>query len=249
MKKLFFICIFVLFSTSIFAQWNNNGDNNSSGNLTLYGRYIELGKVYHNTLSQLYLHLNKTTGAYGEIAFRYANTTDPYIEKCLMLSRYRADGGTLEFCTAPKGATEYHPRLVITSDGKIGIGTSYPNTKLDVLGAIRSTQLDVNGTIRAKEVKIELTGWSDFVFDNNYRLPSLKEVESYINRHNHLPNIPSEKEVLENGIDVGEMQAKLLQKIEELTLYMIEQQKEIKDLQEENKKINKELDNLRISNY
>jgi len=89
--------------------------------------------------------------------------------------------------------------------------------------------LDVNGVIRAKEIKVE-TGWADFVFDREYRLPSLSEVESHIREHKHLPGIPSEAQVKEEGINLAEMQVKLLQKIEELTLYVIEQQKENKQL-------------------
>jgi hypothetical protein len=112
-------------------------------------------------------------------------------------------------------------RLIVNMNGNVGIGIINPTSKLDVAG-----------TIRAKEVKIEATGWSDFVFDKNYDLPKLSEVEKHINEKQHLPGIPSEKEVLENGISVGEMQAKLLQKIEELTLYAIELEKEIKTLKE-----------------
>lgn len=93
------------------------------------------------------------------------------------------------------------------------------------IGGERS-KLEVNGTIRAQEVKIEATGWSDFVFAKDYQLPSLSDVEKHISENGTLPDIPSEQEVLANGIDVGTMQAKLLQKIEELTLYVIELKKE-----------------------
>ena len=75
--------------------------------------------------------------------------------------------------------------------------------------------------------------WADYVFEDNYRLPSLSSVEAYITQHKHLPDIPSEAEVKEKGINLGEMDAKLLQKIEELTLYMIEQHKQIEILKEE----------------
>lgn len=101
-------------------------------------------------------------------------------------------------------------------NGKMGIGTVNPQS-----------QLDVNGTIRAKEVKIGSTGWADFVFTPEYKLPPLSEVENHILEHGHLPSIPSAKEVQENGVDVGELQVKLLLKIEELTLYTIQQQKQI----------------------
>ncbi|MDY0989672.1 hypothetical protein SOM12_19725 [Flavobacterium sp. CFBP9031] len=100
-------------------------------------------------------------------------------------------------------------------DGNVGIGTENPSNKLDV-----------NGTIHSKEVKVDMTDWSDFVFKKEYKLPTLEEVEKHIAEKGHLENIPSEKEVLKNGINLGEMNAKLLQKIEELTLYMIEMKKE-----------------------
>ncbi|MDR2951300.1 MAG: hypothetical protein LBV71_19095 [Prevotella sp.] len=107
-------------------------------------------------------------------------------------------------------------RLIVNTNGNVGIGVTNPQSKLEV-----------NGTVRAKEVKLEASGWADFVFDKSYDLPELSEVEKHINEKQHLPGIPSEKEVLENGVNVVDMQAKLLQKIEELTLYVIEQDKKI----------------------
>lgn len=86
--------------------------------------------------------------------------------------------------------------------------------------------LEVKGGIRTDEVVVEST-WADFVFEQGYKLPTLKEVESYILKHGHLSEIPSAKEVQENGVKVAETMTKLLQKIEELTLYTIEQQKQI----------------------
>lgn len=109
-------------------------------------------------------------------------------------------------------------RMVIESDGNVGIGTINPG----------SWKLAVNGKIRAKEIKVE-TEWSDFVFYDNYKLPTLQEVENHIKERGHLKDIPSAKEVKENGIFLGEMDSKLLQKIEELTLYTIQQEKKIKE--------------------
>ena len=122
-------------------------------------------------------------------------------------------------------------RMGINTNGNVGIGTENPQNKLDVAG-----------TIRATEVKVEALPWADFVFDKDYKLPTLQEVENHINEHKHLPDIPSEAEVKENGVSLGEMQAKLLQKIEELTLYTIELNKTVKEqgelIQELKSKIN-----------
>ena len=92
-------------------------------------------------------------------------------------------------------------------------------------------KLAVNGTIGAKEVKVELSSsWPDYVFKSDYMLPNLSEIEGYINTNKRLPDIPSDDEVKENGISLGEMNAKLLQKIEELTLYVIDLQKQVDSL-------------------
>ncbi|MGS2765209.1 hypothetical protein [Sinomicrobium sp. M5D2P9] len=117
-------------------------------------------------------------------------------------------------------------RFLINSNGNVGIGTSNPG----------SWKLAVNGNIRAKEIKVE-TGWSDFVFEEGYNLPTLEEVEQHIKEKGHLKDVPSAREVEENGVFLGEMDARLLQKIEELTLYILEQNKQIKKLEEENGRI------------
>ncbi|AXG69195.1 hypothetical protein KORDIASMS9_01415 [Kordia sp. SMS9] len=99
-------------------------------------------------------------------------------------------------------------------------------------------KLAVGGKIITEEVTVQLeTEWPDFVFHKNYDLDSLEEVEKHIEEKGHLKNVPSAKEVEENGISLGEMNAKVLQKVEELTLYMIELNKEVKELKEENKKL------------
>ncbi len=126
--------------------------------------------------------------------------------------------------------TEGKPRLSINISGNVGVGTETPTQKLDVNGNIKGANFYANGTVFANEVKVEATKWSDFVFDKEYKLLPLEDVKAHIEEHKHLPDVPSEKQVLEEGINVAEMQAKLLQKIEELTLYVIQQDKEIKEL-------------------
>lgn len=126
-------------------------------------------------------------------------------------------------------------RLRIDNAGNVGIGT---------INIDPSFKLSVNGSIRSKEVKVE-ANWSDFVFYDNYELRTLEEVEQHINEKGHLPEIPSESEVSQNGINLGEMNAKLLQKIEELTLYVIDTNKRVNELEKENQELKEEISTVK----
>jgi hypothetical protein len=110
--------------------------------------------------------------------------------------------------------------------GNVGIGTTNSPHKLAV-----------NGTIKAKEVIVETTGWSDYVFADDYALQPLSQVEAHIKEHKHLPGIPSASAVATNGVNVGDMQAALLAKVEELTLHLIAQEKELTRLRETEKDV------------
>lgn len=110
-------------------------------------------------------------------------------------------------------------RLFISNTGAVGIGTINP----------AAYKLAVKGSIRAEEVVVE-TGWSDFVFEEDYPLMPLSDLEQHIKARKHLPGIPPESEIAKDGVKLGEMQSKLLQKIEELTLYIIDLRKEIDQL-------------------
>lgn len=116
-----------------------------------------------------------------------------------------------------RNATKANTNFYVMN-GDVGIGTTTPDEKLAVAGVIHS-----------QEVKIDLHGWPDFVFEKTYPLPSLEEVYRHIQEKGHLQNIPSAKEVAENGVLLGDMNSKLLQKIEELTLYIIQQDHKLKD--------------------
>ena len=109
-------------------------------------------------------------------------------------------------------------RLVINNAGYVGIGTTTPREALSV-----------NGNIRSQQVKVEISNWPDFVFTKEYKLPSLLEVKNYIDQNHHLPDVPSEQEVKDNGLNLGEINKTLTKKVEELTLYAIEQQNKIAD--------------------
>jgi hypothetical protein len=106
------------------------------------------------------------------------------------------------------------------SGGNVGIGTRATN----------NYRLAVDGKIGAREVNVNVSTWSDYVFADDYKLPSLETIERYITQYRHLPDVPSAAEVEQNGVDLGSMDALLLRKIEELTLYVIELKKELDGL-------------------
>jgi hypothetical protein len=139
--------------------------------------------------------------------------------------------------------------LLITSNNKIGLRTTNINTEADVqikgttyiedrlgigicLGANNNPKgyrFAVNGTMGAKDVYIEVdeTPWPDYVFEPEYRLMPLSELEWYINQNKHLPDIPSANDIKENGLSLAEINAQLVKKVEELTLYIIELNKKM----------------------
>jgi len=95
---------------------------------------------------------------------------------------------------------------------------------------LKAPSAEINGTIKTKKVEVTLSGWPDFVFEDNYPLMSLPETEQFIKANKHLPNVPSAAAVEANGVNLGEMNAILIQKVEELTLYILDLQKQINEL-------------------
>lgn len=112
----------------------------------------------------------------------------------------------------------------------LGNGLNYLNGDLG-LGTLdtRGFKLAVNGNIRAKEIKVEAINWPDYVFEDSYKVGKLEELESYIKMNKHLPEMPTAKEVATNGLAVSQMLKLQQKKIEELTLYLIEKDKNISD--------------------
>lgn len=116
--------------------------------------------------------------------------------------------------------------MSVNANGNVGIGTANPVSLLSVAG-----------DITAREIKVTVNAGADYVFDKDYRLRSLSEVESFIAVNKHLPEIESASKMESEGISVSAMNIKLLQKIEELTLYLIDQKKDIEALKESNKRL------------
>lgn len=136
----------------------------------------------------------------------------------------------------PLGDVNGHNGLIFSipnnnNDGNsyFAFGDSYNTLWMKIFN---NKTVKIDGKLFAKEIEVKTNVWADFVFKPDYKLMPLNELETFIKEYNHLPNIPTEAEVKTNGINVGEMNAKLLQKVEELTLYVIELKKENEKLAE-----------------
>ena len=187
----------------------------------------------------------KRSGTGGGIAMNLVNATDQ--------GNWFVGVGSNNYFGIYKNGAVFGDQFLIKEDGNVGIGTTNPNAKLDVVGsAIISDSLTVGGTIQAKEVEIKLAeidqldvngnifadqikvktngNTADFVFSDNYSLKDLNLLEAYIKANKHLPEIPSAQEMEAEGVDLATMNKLLLQKIEELTLYTIKQEKEKESL-------------------
>jgi len=160
----------------------------------------------------------------ADYQFRVGNTTG-----CGYNIGRKVTTGYLTFYGDQSGAIGYNfggvngTLMTINGNGNVSIGTTLPDPT--------NAMLTVNGTIHAKEVDVDVNIPADYVFKSDYNLMSLNDVEKYVKTNSHLPDIPSAEEITKNGFKMGEMQNKLLQKVEELTLYVIEQQKKIDELE------------------
>ncbi|WP_210420731.1 hypothetical protein [Chitinophaga sp. XS-30] len=167
----------------------------------------KVGALYFtNTLNQSDAH-RQIAGIWAENA---GNPTYPALS-----------GGRIVFMAKAYGGGTQH-KMMFDEKGNLALGTSNPY----------NYKLAVEGIIGARKVKVTQQTWADFVFKPGYALPTLQELSDYIREHQHLPGIPSEAEVLADGIDLGEMNKKLLQKIEELTLHVIDLNERLKALEQ-----------------
>ena len=185
------------------------------------GRNTGLRGVLHINRAGSYraINIETETGSASDIVFADENTGRNWVIR-------GHNGGSLG-----KSLTIWSPEqqgVVCFKNSNVIIGTSDP---VLVTEAENSTEfaLNVCGSIRAKEIKVN-ADWCDFVFEPDYELMSLGDLELYIKKNKHLPGIPTEAEVESNGVELGDVVSKLLQKTEELTLYVIELKKENEEL-------------------
>lgn len=172
------------------------------------------------------------TTASGSNSTALGGNTIAASKNSLVLGRFNIGGGNANTWvdTDPlfeigngSSATNKANAVTVFKNGKVGIGTTAAITG--------NYKLVVEGVIGAQKIKVTQLGWADYVFAPDYKLPPLQDLETYIKQHQHLPDVPSADEVSKNGIDLGDNQAVLLKKIEELTLYVIELNKKNEELQ------------------
>ncbi len=225
-----------------------NGDSRTTNNIYC-GNYLGIGTVTPSKRIEIQftdetartdpmdfdgILISNNTTVSGNGAQLILGSTNAYFG--ILAKKMDSDAHVLDIWKDHSGQRDVAMR--INSDGKIGIGTTNPQSLLSV-----------NGTITSKEIKVTETGWSDFVFEEKYDLPSLNQLEMYIKQNKHLPGIPSAEEVKQNGFSLGEMQSKLLQKIEELTLYVIEQNKKLNAMEKENEALKQRITILEKQKY
>lgn len=163
----------------------------------------------------------------------YANTSESNGSFISLGSTFNEDGTIKLVAKGTDGCIEFHNNnrqiMAIKEDNHVYLGD-----------ANNPSNMYVNGDVNAHLVRVATDAWSDHVFSSDYELRTLEDVKCYIEQNNHLPGVPSETEVIEQGINLGKMDALLLEKIEELTLYMIE-------LKEENNILKEEIHKLKIN--
>ncbi len=195
-----------------------------SGNIILndIGGHVGIGTSSPSN-GLLHIYRNATIGNISSVNTANAgvriqdNGSSLYIDGNTMYTNGNMVIGTIADKSFSIGTNNVE-RFRITKTGNVGIGTVNPDSKLTVKGLIHSREVKVTAT----------AGGADFVFENDYDLRTIEEVESFIKKNKHLPEIASAKEMEKNGIHLAEMNIKLLQKIEELTLYTITQEKKLK---------------------
>jgi hypothetical protein len=244
MKKIYLSLIAIIFIINYsFAQWTTSGTNiyYNSGNVGIGtpspAEILTLGSETPGTGRKV---LRISAGSYAEPGpINTASSGDKIILYDATGSLYDGRIGigdranfwmkSLSSAGSNYGSFEWYvgnnsgnPQMLLSGTGALSIGTINAN----------GYQLAVNGSAIATSVTVKAyANWPDYVFNKNYPLPSLTEIKTYIDQNHHLPEIPSEQQIEKDGLNLGEMNKLLVKKVEELTLYLIEKDKQLKEQQ------------------
>jgi hypothetical protein len=231
--KIVLITFLTIAATHLKAQWSNS--QSVAGAIYRNAKVgIGVGTNVDSSSPEQALHIKTTAGGDYGLRIESNNASSPGIsfwDGAGTQNKWLIAIGVNSGVDGKFGIYDWRQglhRLVIEPNGNVLIGkTGQANT---------TYKLDVNGSIRSNEVVVNVDG-SDFVFEEEYELRNLAAVEQYIKQHKHLPDIAPATEMQQNGLALGQMDMKLLQKVEELTLYLIEQNKKIEAMEQKIKEL------------
>lgn len=196
--------------------------------------FSKLNLVNTNKTAAIQVNTVGNTKPYQRLMyFEYDNTDTKILEVQNTTSGYTA------FSLKSNGEMDIHngttPIFHLGTDGRLVIRNN----------TMETFRIESNGMVRARKVKVDSEIWPDYVFEKNYKLLPLDELEIYLQQNKHLPSVPSEKQIKEEGIDLAEINVKMMEKIEELTLYLIQQNKELEKQNKELEKLKAEMELLK----
>ncbi len=238
MKKIMLVLILMITIKLGFAQDNNTfpaQGNVGIGTLNPQAKLDIKGNIQFSSAGipfGLNTEVGGTTPLFNmSVNFRETNKNDAYVGAAFRIDTRIAELPLFQWLKRDAGTDRESVIMSLNNNGNLGLGVTNATERLSV-----------NGNIRAKEIKVEATNWPDYIFEKKYILPTLIETKSYIQKYGHLPDMPSAAVVAKEGQNLGEIQAKLLKKVEELTLHLIRLEesniKQKKRIDEQDKTIN-----------